>query len=241
MKLCGHRGLASLAPENTLAGLEAAHQYGLSWVEIDVQLTQDHQVVLFHDQRLTRCTNGQGLLRQHTWQQLSQLDAGRWFSAKFTGERLVRLSDYLTRAAQLKIKVNIELKLFAQDNAERLAQQVSQVIDQGQVNDADILFSSFNNEALAHLQRLQPATARALLVERIPSDWQSLLTQLACCALHCDYRHLTQVKTQAIMQAGYQVNCYTVNHQSHADTLASWGVSMIFTDEPLKQAPCLKL
>ncbi|MFD1007674.1 glycerophosphodiester phosphodiesterase family protein [Oceanisphaera ostreae] len=237
MLLCGHRGLASLAPENTLSGLDAAHKQGLTWVEIDVQLTQDNQVVLFHDERLHRCTNGRGLLREHSWQQLSRLDAGRWFSAEFASERLVLLHDYLTHAARLNIKVNIELKLYPKDNAANLSQQVSRVISCGAFAHANLLFSSFEPNSLVQMQRLQPTIARALLVERIPTDWHAALQRLDCAALNCNHRHLTQAQAQAVNAAGYQLNCYTVNSQRQADTLASWGVNMIFTDKPLRQAP----
>lgn len=237
--LCGHRGLASVAPENTLAGLEAAHQHGFRWVEIDVQLTQDNQLVLFHDKHLERCTNGRGQLRQHSWQQLSQLDAGRWFSPEFAGERLVLLSDYLMRATQLNIKVNIELKLHSASDALPLAKRVCQVLEQGQVDCAQLLISSFNIATLAYLQQQLASIQRALLVKRIPDNWQILLQTLGCQALHCDYHYLTQPQAHEVIQAGYQLNCYTVNDPLQAETLAQWGVNMIFTDKPLQQRPAL--
>lgn len=233
MIICGHRGLASLAPENTLAGLEAAYQQGLSWVEIDVQLSQDNQVVVFHDERLERCSNGRGLLRQHTWQQLSQLDAGSWFDDAFAGERLVLLQDYLADAARRHIRVNIELKLYPEDNAAHLCRQVSRVIAEENLTPGNLLFSSFDPVALGHVQSMQPSIARALLVERIPADWQIQLQQLDCCALNCNYRYLTQSQAQAVGSAGYRLNCYTVNQQRQADILAGWGVNMVFTDKPL--------
>ncbi|MGB5855215.1 MAG: glycerophosphodiester phosphodiesterase family protein, partial [Oceanisphaera sp.] len=87
------------------------------------------------------------------------------------------------------------------------------------------------------MQRLQPTIARALLVERIPADWLATLQRLDCAALNCNHRNLTQTQAQAVIDAGYRLNCYTVNSQRQADILASWGVHMIFTDKPLTQAP----
>lgn len=241
MIICGHRGLASLAPENTLSGLLAAHTAGLTWVEIDVQLSQDGQVVVFHDQRLDRCTDGHGNLRQHTWQQLAALDAGRWFSEIFINERIPLLSDYLIRASALNMKVNIELKLYAKDDVSALCQQVSQVLtallSHRKIATEQLLFSSFEPKALAHMQQLAPAVARALLVEQIPPNWQAQLQQLGCEALHCEHQALTHTKAQRIIKAGYRVRCYTVNQQSRADQLAEFGVSMIFSDKPLTAAP----
>ncbi|MGO5000379.1 glycerophosphodiester phosphodiesterase family protein [Oceanisphaera sp. W20_SRM_FM3] len=241
MIICGHRGLANQAPENTIAGLMAAHAAGLSWVEIDVQLSQDKHLVLFHDQRLGRCTNGSGTLREHTWQQLKQLDAGLWFSRQFTDERIPLLSDYLTQAFELNIQVNIELKLYPKDEVHELCTQVSQVLaalfSQGKSMPKQLLFSSFEPQTLVLLQQLVPTVPRALLVEQIPKDWQAQLQQLGCEALHCAHAALTPARAAAIIEAGFKVSCYTVNKQSRADQLASLGVHMIFSDKPLKALP----
>ncbi|WP_319782228.1 glycerophosphodiester phosphodiesterase family protein [Oceanisphaera sp. IT1-181] len=241
MIICGHRGLASVAPENTLAGLMAAHAAGLDWVEIDVQLSQDKQVVLFHDEQLSRCTDGQGTLRQHTWPQLKTLDAGRWFNDDFANERMCLLSDYLRQACELNIKVNIELKLYPKDCVLELCQQVSQVLEalfsQGRITADQLLFSSFEPAALSQMQQLVPEVPRALLVERIPVDWLAQLQQLDCEALHCQHNALMPTLALAIIDAGYRVSCYTVNKQSRANQLASLGVHMIFSDKSLKQAP----
>ncbi|WP_298715701.1 glycerophosphoryl diester phosphodiesterase [uncultured Oceanisphaera sp.] len=232
MILCGHRGVASLAPENTLAGLQAAHQLGLEWVEIDVQLTKDRQVVVFHDEKLRRCTDGTGWLRQYDWHELARLDAGSWFSPAFAGEHIPQLLDYLALAATLGIRVNIELKLYPQDDAARLCRRVSEVIRQHAFDPGSLLFSSFEPDCLHHMQTLAPDIARALLVERIPADWQTRLQRMNGTALHCHHRHLTRARAREIKAAGYRLNCYTVNNLDKATTLADWGVDMIFTDTP---------
>ena len=241
MIICGHRGLAHVAPENTLAGLMAAHHAGLSWVEIDVQLSQDQQVVLFHDQRLGRCSNGHGTLREHTFAQLQALDLGSWFSNDFTNERMPLLSDYLVRACELNIKVNIELKLYPKDCVATLCQRVGEVLaalfSQGLLSTEQVLLSSFEPTALAQMQQLAPTVPRALLVASIPTDWQTQLQQLDCEALHCEQTALTPKHAAAITEAGYRVSCYTVNKQNRANQLASLGVHMIFSDKPLKTAP----
>ena len=232
MILCGHRGVASLAPENTLAGLRAAHRLGLEWVEIDVQLTRDKRAVVMHDEKVNRCTNGKGWLRQYDWDELGQLDAGSWFAPTFAEERIPLLQDYLALAATLGIKVNIELKLYPQDDAAQLCRRVSEVITQQAFDTGSLLFSSFEPDCLRLMQTLQPDIARALLVERISGDWQARLQRLDCTAMHCHHRHLTRALAQEIKTAGYRLNCYTVNHLGKATTLAEWGVDMIFTDTP---------
>ncbi|MBM7456417.1 glycerophosphoryl diester phosphodiesterase [Oceanisphaera litoralis] len=232
MILCGHRGVASLAPENTLAGLREAHRLGLEWVEIDVQLTRDEQVVVIHDEKVDRCTDGRGWVRQYDRNELSRLDAGSWFSPAFAEERIPLLQDYLALAIRLGIHVNIELKLYPEDDAERLCRRVSEVLEQGAFDKHMLLFSSFEPDCIKFMHELQPDIPRALLVERIPDDWQTQLQQLDCTSLHCHHRHLTRAQALAVKAAGYRLNCYTVNHIDEAATLAAWGVDMIFTDQP---------
>ena len=82
MKLTAHRGLSSLAPENTLSAFKKAIQFGCDSIELDVQLSADHIPVVFHDQTVNRCTNGQGKVSDLTWHELRLLDAGLWFNDK---------------------------------------------------------------------------------------------------------------------------------------------------------------
>ena len=63
MKVIGHRGAASFAPENTFAGFDLALQLGVDAIETDVQRTKDGKLVLFHDARIERTTNGRGWLQ----------------------------------------------------------------------------------------------------------------------------------------------------------------------------------
>ncbi len=69
----GHRGAPKLAPENTLASLEAAADHGAEWVETDVQFTKDGQAVIMHDPTVDRMTDGTGRIDQLTADQISRL------------------------------------------------------------------------------------------------------------------------------------------------------------------------
>ncbi|WMC11295.1 glycerophosphoryl diester phosphodiesterase [Oceanimonas pelagia] len=232
MKLCGHRGVAALAPENTLAGLRAADALGLKWVEIDVQLSRDDEVVLIHDATVNRCSNGRGRVRELTWPELARLDAGGWFGAEFAGEPLPRLADYLSLAGTLGMSVNIELKMNPGADPERLSRRVSKVVNEQLMPAGALLFSSFAPACLAHLRQLAPAITRGLLVERLPPDWHAQLLRLGCVALHCNQRYLTQRQARAVKAAGFLLHCYTVNDPDRMRTLDHWGVDMVFTDDP---------
>jgi glycerophosphoryl diester phosphodiesterase len=107
-----HRGASLHAPEHTLASYWLARQLGSDFIELDVQLTRDGQIVVFHDDDPSRTTNAakvfpgreKGHVGSFTWAELGQLDAGSWFNAAFPqrarpsfarGLRVLRLSDAL--------------------------------------------------------------------------------------------------------------------------------------------------
>src|SRR5215208_4261700 len=75
-----HRGGARLWPENTLVAFRGAIELGITHLETDVHRTRDGEIVVFHDARLERTTNGRGLIRDHTLAELEKLDAGYHFT-----------------------------------------------------------------------------------------------------------------------------------------------------------------
>ncbi len=87
-----HRGASLSAPENTLASTVKAIELGVDRIEMDVRQSKDGVLVLMHDARLERTTNGKGYLRDFTYEELGSLDAGSWFSKSYSGERIPTLA-----------------------------------------------------------------------------------------------------------------------------------------------------
>ncbi|OUW86679.1 MAG: hypothetical protein CBD74_02100 [Saprospirales bacterium TMED214] len=87
-----HRGASLSAPENTLASTVKAIELGVDRIEMDVRQSKDGVLVLMHDARLERTTNGKGYLRDFTYEELLSLDAGSWFSKAYSGERIPTLA-----------------------------------------------------------------------------------------------------------------------------------------------------
>ncbi|PKO58401.1 MAG: glycerophosphodiester phosphodiesterase, partial [Betaproteobacteria bacterium HGW-Betaproteobacteria-19] len=105
-RVLAHRCGGQLAPENTLAGLDAAAACACRGVEFDVMLSADGQAVLIHDETLDRTTNGRGPVAETALAQLRLLDAGSWFSSRFAGEGLPTLDAALDRCVALELAVN---------------------------------------------------------------------------------------------------------------------------------------
>ena len=95
--MVAHRGAATVAPEHTIPAYESAAAAGADALWLDVQESADEQLVVVHDLRLERTTNGRGLVTEHTVRELKRLDAGRWFGWRFRGQRIQTLSEVLER------------------------------------------------------------------------------------------------------------------------------------------------
>lgn len=93
VRVVAHRGGASIAPENTLAALEAALSLGVDAIEIDVRLSSDGVPVLMHDATVDRTTDGEGGVAGMTRFELHSLDAGGWFGRGFTDEPVPTLDE----------------------------------------------------------------------------------------------------------------------------------------------------
>ncbi len=89
--MISHRGAAGLAPENTLAAIRRGIAEGATHIEVDVQRSADGVLLLLHDTTLDRTTDGQGPVREASWDEIQRLDAGSWFAPEFAGERIPSL------------------------------------------------------------------------------------------------------------------------------------------------------
>ena len=81
-KIYAHRGFSEKYPENTMLAFEKAVEIGVDGIELDVHLTKDNELVIIHDEDVKRTTNGEGLVKDMTLEELKKLDA----SATFVGQ-----------------------------------------------------------------------------------------------------------------------------------------------------------
>ncbi len=226
-----HRCGGTLAPENTLAALEAGARLGARYVEFDAKLSADDHVYLLHDDDLDRTTNGQGPAVTRRWHELAALDAGSWFDATYAGEPLPSLAAIAARCAAHAIAANIEIKPCPGTEA-RTGARVAEAVLALWRDQAAPLLSSFSVEALAAARDTAPSLPRAILFEALPADWRETADALGCVSVHVDHVTLAAAQVEAIHASGRRVLAYTVNEPARAAELAGWGVDLICTDRP---------
>lgn len=144
--LCmAHRGASALAPENTIASFVKAMELGTDIIEFDVQLTHDQVPVVFHDNGLERTTDNWGDLFTTNLEELKLMDAGKWFSPSFKGEKVPTLEEAFLTMNQ-KVLIYLEIKRQNQSN-EVLVQKVVEMIQQKGLQE-QVVVSSFDFQVI---------------------------------------------------------------------------------------------
>lgn len=236
----GHRGAKGHAPENTMAGLRKAVELGARWVEFDVKLTADNQLVLFHDDTVSRTSDGKGPIAGMTLSEVRKLDAGRWFSADFTGETVPTLSEAMDYLTAKGIGANVEVKSCPGREAETGAAVARALAERWFGGPVPILICSFSADSLAAARQAAPQIPRGFLTLKFIKDWAARMREMECATFHLLDRRFTEARTRAIREAGYRALAYTINDPARARELLSWGVESIITDYPDRILAALK-
>ena len=126
-KIIGHRGASFFAPENSASSLEVASSMGLKWIETDVQITLDNKLVIFHDEKLDRTSNGKGFLALKKLSELKKLDIGKWFSKEFTGEKILTFVEFLDLIKKYEFSLQLEIKHMHGKEIEIVDEIVNQI------------------------------------------------------------------------------------------------------------------
>ncbi len=239
--IIAHRGASAYYPENTIISFESAMTMAADMIELDVQLTSDGEVVVFHDEKISRCTGGRGSIADYPLAKLKKLDAGSWFDKKFQGERIPTLLEVLGLCKN-KIAVNIEIK------AEAVKDSISGGIEEKSLDMVEktgmrrhVVFSSFDPRAIRHLKQMDGNIPVAVLFEKkhyalhVPS---AIVSALDADVFNCSRHELNKTWLADLKAHGIPVNIYTINDEKNMRRLLALGVDGIFTNRPdiLKKA-----
>ena len=163
VKIWAHRGCSMAYPENTLEAFAAAAKLdGLAGIELDVQLTKDGELVVIHDEKVDRTTDGTGNVCDYTLEQLKALkiDAG---NSKVTQiPTLEEVFDVMQDACKNKgVLINIELK-NSNIRYEGMEEKVLALVEKCGL-EKNIVYSSFLPESMGLIKKLKPDAETAIL------------------------------------------------------------------------------
>ncbi|WP_077299577.1 glycerophosphodiester phosphodiesterase [Virgibacillus pantothenticus] len=225
-----HRGASSYAPENTMAAFQLADQMQAEGIETDVQLTKDQIPVLIHDEHVKRTTNSIGYIKDFTYRELCQLDAGSWFSPKFTGTPIPTLEEFLTWIKPKPLYLNIELKNNKVEYNHMEAIVYEYLSTHQLMNRTTI--STFNANSVVRLAAYKETAEIAFLTSRRYRHPVHVAKELGANALHLKYKRITPKIVAAANKHKMKLRLYTINRPAHLIRSIQYGVDGIFTDVP---------
>lgn len=230
-----HRGASSYAPENTMSAFKLAHKMKADMIELDVQLSKDGVPVVFHDPKLNKHSNGKGLLSSFSFDELRQLDAGKWFSIEFQGEKIPSLAEVLEWAAD-KIMVNIEIKKESVSDSAKggVEEKVVQLIRESKIEDR-VIISSFDYRAIKRIKQIAPKILTGLLYHKKSSGKRGpveLMVEVSADLFHCSKSELNKKWRTELEIAGKKFLIYTVNRKKEMQKWIKKGAFGIFSDKP---------
>jgi len=241
-RIFGHRGSAGTHPENTLESFRAAVEAGVQYLEFDIHMTRDGEVVVAHDEYLRRMCGLDRRIAEMSYSELAAADAGRMFTAdgagfpfREKGVRVPRLADVL--AAFPKLRMIVEIKQVMPS----VVASALNLIDRAGLR-RNVFLASEHQQALDETRKLAP---------RIPTGYSYLESGQffqAMAARDLNYRPpgdaiqishfyegwelVTRESVEFAHRVGVEMHVFTVNEKVEMNQLLDYGVDGLISDFP---------
>lgn len=231
--LFAHRGFSGKYPENSpLAFQKTVEETDAVGIESDVHITKDGELIIFHDATLERTSNGVGFIKDHTYEELLQLDIGSWMSPEFAGQHIWTLDQLLDFCDETNMLLNMELKNY-EVFYEGLEQRVADAINAHKMADR-VFVSSFNHISMQYFKEICPEIETGLLYDKPYLDMEHYIARSNADNMHPRYM-LLQYQPE-LMQLYHgnnmKVNTWTVNEESDMRDMIERGVDCIISNYP---------
>jgi glycerophosphoryl diester phosphodiesterase len=229
MEVIAHRGASFYAPENTLPAIRKAGHLGATVVELDVRLSWDRRLLIFHDPELDRTTNGTGTVEWTRYNIMRSLDAGAWFDSSFYGTHIPSLAEELREAKLNGLKVVLDVKAspdWAGETREMLIQDLQEYGNTG------VIVAAFRK---ATVERCVSAGLQCAHISNGTLDGPAsvdIARSLGAKHLLLNHTVLDSTTMQRAKALGIEVYAWTVNEEVDWQRLRSLNVDGILTDRP---------
>ena len=219
-----HRGASATAPENTLAAFRLGADLGADFVEIDVQESEDGEVVVVHDSDLMKVGGSPLKIWEAPAAALRAVDIGSRKGPQFAGERVPTLAEVFA-LCKGRVRVVVELKSYG--HSQRLEERVVEIVEAAGVAN-DTIFMSLNHDMVRRLKQLRPSWKVGLLVAKAIGD----VTSLGADFLAVQAGMATRAFVRRAHRAGQHVYVWTVNDPAWMFASMANGVDGLITDLP---------
>jgi len=216
-----HRGASGLEPENTLSSINKALALKADMIEIDVRLTKDKKVIVLHDDKVNRTTNGKGHVHKMTLAEIKKLDAGK-------GEKVPTLEEVLDTINK-KTKINIEIKV--KEAVRSTIRIINKYITRKKWKNSHFLISSFDHNLLLEVKKLNPKLRIGLIIAGIP-DVPKLKEKYNPYSLNLNLTFVSELVIKESHKDKMKVFVWTVNDPEDIRLMHALNVDGLFSDFP---------
>ncbi|MFC0271081.1 glycerophosphodiester phosphodiesterase [Metabacillus herbersteinensis] len=236
-----HRGASGYAPEHTISSYQMGKKMHGDYIEIDLQMTKDGTLIAMHDEALDRTTNGTGLVKDFTLDQIKQLDAGNWFNEKYPqyanpdylGLKVPTLEEVFQKFGK-NASYYIETK--SPEVYPGMEKELLRLVNEYDINKKSLLVQSFSPLSLLTMNELDPSVK---LVQLLSYKANAAITDVEISAIKeyaigvgPNHTYLNQEYVQKVVNSGLEIHPYTVNDKETMNKLIDWGVTGMFTNFP---------
>lgn len=208
-----HRGASVYAPENTMASFHKAIELGFDFIEFDVRISKDGELVVIHDPKVNRTTNGDGFVHDLSSNELKKLDAGSWFHSSFSGERIPLLSEVLEEfGGKVGLLIDVKQSEVNKFLNEKLAQLLQTYFDNG-LNPSTIKVQSFQVNQVKHFSTLCPDVSVGIVVNKTLNMFQLASYRNFASFISIHHQLITEAFIKQAKYFDYEVYSWTIKEQ----------------------------
>ena len=230
MKNFAHRGFSGKYPENTMLAFQKAYEAGADGIELDVQLTKDGQVVVIHDEKVDRTTNGTGLVRDYTLEELRKLDASYIYTGEMGFNPIPTFEEYCAWVAGTDLVTNVELKTGVYPYP-GIEEKVWELLQKYQLEEK-VIISSFNHFSVLRMKELAPSLKYGLLEESWLLAPGAYVASAGVACYHPYHGSLTADAVAEVKSHHIEINTFTVNDEDSVRRLRALGIDIVIGNFP---------
>lgn len=228
VSIIAHRGNSAEAPENTLAAFQQALDLKVDFLEMDIHMTEDGELIVIHDSSLGRTTSDptNRKVAELSLREIQQLDAGSWFSSSYKNQRVPTLKEVF----QLSLRTaGLMLELKSPPDKEQFAHQIA-LFFRNQTSPPPFYLASLDLSLLRRIQKLDPTLPLMPVVEfakDLPKAWSLQPSVIACY-----WELITPQFVKEVHEKKILLWTWTVDDPSLIRELTQWGVDGVITNTP---------
>ena len=230
-KIFAHRGASGLLPENTMAAFKKAVDMGADGIELDIHKTKDGQLVVIHDEKIDRTSNGKGYVRDYTLEELRKYNFNATHPIRCRKADIPTMREVFELIKPTNLIINIEIKngvFFYPEIEEDILAMTKEFGMEDRV-----IYSSFNHSTIMKIKELAPEAHIGFLYADGTLDMPEYGRDHGVEALHPALYNIQYPDyIEKCHEYGLKINTWTVNSKQYLNMCCQMGVDGIITNYP---------